>query len=194
MLHNPALFSEIHPPIWTVAQEYLDEVKRFPCHISYVRGHLFKIFFHALRLEPNHDLRELLSKVNDLKEFEEIVQEFRRRYEQTDQDQCIPMGTYPLPVHVVQAYYRPPPAKCNVSKKLLKERQSVENESAEDVSKLKKQKLPKSNSTDKQVKKKKNFESCSLCLNPRSNKCEQLFCRSCCKNHSQKNTLDCMGK
>jgi len=46
-LTNPALFANLQPLIWIVAREYLDLVERYPCPMSYARGHLFKIFYHA---------------------------------------------------------------------------------------------------------------------------------------------------
>jgi tRNA-dihydrouridine synthase 1 len=46
-LFNPALFHGLHPPVWQMCIEYLDLVDQFPCPMSYVRGHVFKIMVHA---------------------------------------------------------------------------------------------------------------------------------------------------
>ncbi|XP_053697928.1 tRNA-dihydrouridine(16/17) synthase [NAD(P)(+)]-like [Sabethes cyaneus] len=79
-LFNPFLFEGINPPAWTVAYEYLDLVEKFPAPISYIRGHLFKIFHHLMNLKPNAPLREQMATCRNVSEFRTIVGLLEEKY------------------------------------------------------------------------------------------------------------------
>ena len=45
-LTNPALFADLQPPVWDMCLQYLELVQKYPCPLSYTRGHVFKILKH----------------------------------------------------------------------------------------------------------------------------------------------------
>ncbi|CAG8611164.1 5966_t:CDS:2 [Funneliformis caledonium] len=83
-LYNPAIFSGINPPVWQMAKEYLEICRTVPTKISYIRGHLFKIYRPAL---PFHvDLREQLAKVNTLDDLCVLSEKLQERLMKTAEE------------------------------------------------------------------------------------------------------------
>ncbi|XP_015224761.1 PREDICTED: tRNA-dihydrouridine(16/17) synthase [NAD(P)(+)]-like [Cyprinodon variegatus] len=77
-LHNPALFEGRSPPVWEMAEEYLEVVKQHPpCSLSFIRAHLFKLWHHTLQI--HQDLREELAKVKTLEGLAHISSQLKRR-------------------------------------------------------------------------------------------------------------------
>ncbi|XP_035381816.1 tRNA-dihydrouridine(16/17) synthase [NAD(P)(+)]-like isoform X2 [Electrophorus electricus] len=77
-LHNPALFEGRNPPVWEMAEEYLEVVQRHPpSTLSYVRAHLFKLWHHTLQI--HQDLREELAKAKNLAGIEEVNGQLKQR-------------------------------------------------------------------------------------------------------------------
>ena len=72
-LYNPALFSGKIIPIWDMVKEYLEISKDHPAPISFVRGHLFKLFRKCLDTFTDH--RSKLGAAKTLVELEEISQD-----------------------------------------------------------------------------------------------------------------------
>lgn len=69
-LYNPALFSGNYFPIWKIVKEYLEISKEFPSPLSFVRGHLFKLFRKCLDHFTDH--RSKLGSARTFEELEEI--------------------------------------------------------------------------------------------------------------------------
>ncbi|PNF31298.1 hypothetical protein B7P43_G12649 [Cryptotermes secundus] len=79
-LYNPSIFEGHNPAAWEMALEYLDLAEKYPCPISYVRGHLFKLFQHCLCLPENFELRADLATGSDLSDFRSTVLQLRDCY------------------------------------------------------------------------------------------------------------------
>jgi tRNA-dihydrouridine synthase 1 len=73
-LYNPALFSGKNVFVWDLVREYLDICKEHPTPLSFIRGHLFKLFRKCLDTFTEHrkdlggakSLSELVSVAEDL--------------------------------------------------------------------------------------------------------------------------------
>lgn len=69
-LYNPALFLGKIVPVWEMVQEYLEIAKEHPAPLSFVRGHLFKLFRKCLDAFTDH--RSKLGSARSLEELETI--------------------------------------------------------------------------------------------------------------------------
>jgi len=202
-LHNPALFSGIQPLVWDVGAEYLQLAKTFPCPISYVRGHLFKIFHHLLTLEENFDLREALGKGSSLDVFEEITEKLKIRHEPfilgketwITPEKC---RRLPFPPWICQPYERPPPCvtPLHEQKQAITE---ILDPSEAILQKPSKKSLKRMNRQRSRVHKIKNDRKSSAqcadpnCPNISGNKCDFKLCKICCKLKCNAENTDCIG-
>ncbi|XP_053201355.1 tRNA-dihydrouridine(16/17) synthase [NAD(P)(+)]-like [Panonychus citri] len=198
VLHNPALFSAIHPPVWKVAEEYLKLVEQYPVVLSIVRGHLFKFFHISLSIEENADLRHLLAKASARPQLHEFVRLMKERYQEKleldDLDFHVPMTTLPLPPYLCQPHFRPsPPLNKPTGSEETSKKRPIENDS--ETSKTKRL----ANEARLQAKKAAKEASgrklplCTSCPNPRGVKCDYNLCKTCCRNKVFKLVLDCVG-
>ncbi|KAM6957283.1 tRNA-dihydrouridine(16/17) synthase [NAD(P)(+)]-like [Aplochiton taeniatus] len=202
-LHNPALFEGRNPPVWEMAEEYLEVVKQYPpCTLSYVRAHLFKLWHHTLQI--HQDLREQLAKVKNVEGLAQVSTQLRLRCqvemakaEELGQSQ---MGGLPFPHWICQPYVRPVP-KNDVAgndsqdlqtKKLRQKRVLEDTDGLADAlskNKMKKQaRNPYKNFCNIQKPK---YEKCEHCGNPKGNKCVFNLCRGCCKKKAFQDVADC---
>ncbi|CAH1962054.1 unnamed protein product [Acanthoscelides obtectus] len=130
-LHNPAVFMYQNPPAWEPALEYLNLAEKYPCPLSYVRGHLFKLFHHVLSISENNDIRIRLGAANTMEQFHQIVNELKAIYEpyhsglmKWDQSMEIDSQNLIMPPWLCQPYIRDTPE--NYVKKV--EERRIENE------------------------------------------------------------------
>ncbi|CAL8104356.1 unnamed protein product [Calicophoron daubneyi] len=101
-LHNPAIFAGLQPPVFSVSLEYLKFATDYPCPMSIVRGHLFKICHYALDEHP--EFRSLIGFGQTTEELSEIVRKMEAVCSNCKTN-TNPM--VPLPHWICQPYERP---------------------------------------------------------------------------------------
>lgn len=216
-LHNPALFTGQPAITWEMANEYLDFVESYPCPISFIRGHCFKIFHHLMNLRPNSDLREELAVANNLDKFRIVVEKIRGKYEPYHHGVKVynPEEVDPsvmqeelaynlaLPPWLCQPYIRVAP---EMHKQILAEkvrlaedpnrekRQYFDNEGQE-ISRKRMKKLRRRmrRPNKPEGRHERNLENCTDCTNPMGSKCVFQLCRICCRDKCYSQDLDCRG-
>ncbi|XP_073444241.1 tRNA-dihydrouridine(16/17) synthase [NAD(P)(+)]-like isoform X2 [Dendrobates tinctorius] len=196
-LHNPALFEGKSPSVWEMTEEYLELAQQYPCPLSFVRAHLFKLWHHTLQVYQV--LREELAKAKSLngiiavnKELKLRCQEERSKWKEGE----IVSGDLPFPHWICQPYVRPLPKDALKDESGVRGKRALEDEedgNADHLSKNKqKKKLRNPNKTfDSSVKPK--YAKCDQCGNPKGNKCVFHLCRSCCKKKAFRELADCAG-
>ncbi|KAH3861896.1 hypothetical protein DPMN_024850, partial [Dreissena polymorpha] len=201
-LHNPALFAGVNPPIWQMCEEYLDFAEKYPCQLSYIRGHVFKILHHGLHLHP--DIRDMVGVARSVECLRKAVLLIKERglaeMDKEDFDSCGGLfGRLPLPYWYCQPYVRPSPEEeeDNRKKRDILTRLAVIEElvNVEGLSKNKVKKRLRNPNKDFTGKKKIKFDICTsdTCNNPRGQKCNHNLCKSCCRRKTSVEVVDCEG-
>ncbi|XP_041828887.1 tRNA-dihydrouridine(16/17) synthase [NAD(P)(+)]-like [Melanotaenia boesemani] len=202
-LHNPALFEGRSPPVWEMAEEYLEVVRRHPpCSLSYVRAHLFKLWHHTLQI--HQDLREELAKVKTLEALADVSRQLKQRCQEEmakekgveDRD-----GDLPFPHWICQPYIRPVPkppvtngtGPAMEAKRPVCQKRALEDldGAAETLSKNKQKKRSRNPHKNFCPDQKPKYLKCEQCGNPKGNKCVFNLCRGCCKKKAFKEVADC---
>ena len=196
--------------------EYLDYVAKYPCPLSFVRGHMFKMLNHVFQVRTNHDLREIIAKSHSLEEFREAVEKVRDRYivyhegnMEFIEPEELELFNLKHPVWICQPYVRPPPdvyleKMRKLAEKERKDREELvktvgvgEKRTVEQPNQLskKKQKKLERNPWKGVSKGRENTELCCgiACKNPCSLKCSHSRCKRCCKEKAFVENLDCEG-
>lgn len=185
-LYNPAIFEGVYPPAWEMALEYLDLVEKYPCPISYTRGHLFKIFHHLLCLPENAEQRTALAGRGTVADFRKVVILLRGKYVDFHEG-AKPWtdgftGSYDLvlPPWLCRPYERPPVHEINgndVDGVLSKKPKSEKNHELSKSRKKKAQKRLKEAMGERRI-----LDLCSAetCQNPSVSILFSKFCRFLC--------------
>ncbi|XP_076852549.1 tRNA-dihydrouridine(16/17) synthase [NAD(P)(+)]-like [Brachyhypopomus gauderio] len=201
-LHNPALFEGRNPPVWEMAEEYLEVVQRYPpCTLSYVRAHLFKLWHHTLQI--HQDLREELAKAKNLAGIEEVNRQLKQRCKEEMAEESERHHTgLPFPHWICQPYVRPAPKEGvaeNGQKtpevKAVRVKRALEDcdSSNDSLSKNKQKKKARNPHKNFCPELKPKYIKCEHCGNPKGNKCVFNLCRGCCKKKAFKEVADCPG-
>jgi tRNA-dihydrouridine synthase 1 len=206
-LYNPALFLRQNPPCWEPALEYLSLVDQYPCPMSYMRGHLFKLFHHVLSIPSNNNLRIQLGAANTTEEFRRITKVIKDMYEPFHEGLSVWSDTTEydsenlvLPPWLCQPYVRVCPEKHlkkveeNSNKQEVKRR--FKDSEGNQISRKRMKKLRRISRRPPKpdcVQTEKNLIKCAKCVNPLGSKCGFLLCKKCCKNKCFLENLDCLG-
>ncbi|KAJ8283926.1 hypothetical protein COCON_G00027760 [Conger conger] len=202
-LHNPALFEGTSPPVWEMAEEYLEVVQQYPCSLSYVRAHLFKLWHHTLQI--HQELREELAKVKTLSGMAQLNRQLKQRcQEEMDKGQegQKSVNGLPFPHWICQPYVRPVPKepgsengqpRPQVKVACVKRALEDSDGTTEFLSKNKQKKKARNPHKNFNLEQKPKYIRCEQCGNPKGNKCVFSLCRGCCKKAAFKATADCPG-
>lgn len=207
-LYNPAIFLGNNPPSWEPALEYLDLVEKYPCPLSYVRGHLFKLFHHILAFSGNNDIRIRLGAANTIKQFHTISNEIKEKYlpyhtGEKSWQHTTEEGTANLilPIWLCQPYVRNDPEEYIKKMESLKNieeplKRIYEDEQGNQISRKQMKRLRRiGRRPQKHINCEKPTETClsQNCVNPLGTKCEYQFCKKCCRDKCYVENLDCKG-
>ena len=205
-LTNPALFAGRNPPVWEMAEEYMELLDKYPCPLSYTRGHLFKLLHHVLQMKSNFDVRQIIARTSSLDDFKKAVSLLKQRlvcYHTGEtawtEPEELKVFNLKLPPWLCQPYVRPPPEeairKMNEIKAREKEalaKRALEETEEGGLSKRKLKKLEK-NPNRKFPHARENCKLCKTCPNPAGMKCESGLCKKCCRSKCYNEELDCVG-
>jgi len=204
-LTNPALFAGVNPTVWDISEEYLDLVDKYPCPLGYVRGHMFKILMHLLKLKENFDVREKVAKAALLTDFREAIATLKAKYidyhtglKEYEPPEELKIYNLKFPPWICQPYVRPPPEEYLEKLKKIQDEEHIKRrqgdlDSPGENGMSKKQKKRMEKNQHKMSKKVEYCQKCVTCGNPSGLKCCQERCRKCCVSKAYKENLDCPG-
>ncbi|KAG8993118.1 hypothetical protein FRB90_000789 [Tulasnella sp. 427] len=132
---EPGYLRSTHPPLASVALEYLSIVRslKTPTSPSAIKAHLFRLFYPAFQHPENHDLRSRLGTVSwqrdGLEGYEDVCREMERRMnkqmEANSSQDAFPVdettGLKSVPHWLCQPKVRPPHNPSSSKKEAPKE-------------------------------------------------------------------------
>ncbi|XP_005108736.2 tRNA-dihydrouridine(16/17) synthase [NAD(P)(+)]-like [Aplysia californica] len=204
-LHNPMLFTGGSPCVWEMVNEYLDLVEKYPCPLSYMRGHVFKLCHHALAVHRN--VRDLLASAKTYEELREAATMLKDlsaadiEKAKHNPDLFTTHKQLDHPYWICQPYVRlsdsdlEQPEHRAIRQMLnMKRAQDMEKMREEhsglSIKKLKKRlKHPHKNFDTNRLQ----FESCTHCRNPKGTRCPFNLCKTCCRLKVNAENVDCSG-
>ncbi|VDM15992.1 unnamed protein product [Hydatigera taeniaeformis] len=118
-LYNPTIFSGLECTVFQMAGEYMNFVEKYPCPLSFVRGHLFKLFRNTM--DVHTEMRERLASSRTMQEVGDFARDLRTICE----NECMLNGNWSMsseprglakPHWICQAYVREPnPARSSTA-------------------------------------------------------------------------------
>lgn len=190
-LFNPALFVGEHPPCWRVSEEYLNLVRQFPCSMSAVRGHFFKIWLQVLKEPDFHIFREHLGVAKTLQEFDQICGEMKSLMMGRLSTEELNADFTPdnIPIWRCQPYIRPNRGIVAPAPKSMADLELLAQTSTERA--LRKKRAADVKAALGPAKKKRWFACGSHCGNPKGLKCVNEMCKICCRQKCVADLIRC---
>jgi tRNA-dihydrouridine synthase 1 len=180
-LYNPAIFSNQYPSVWLIAKEYLSLTRKYDTCMSAIKGHIYKICYKAFEIHAEY--RDKVQKLRTVDEMEMLMNDLENDCLSNDNSlenspgfvywQCQPR-VRSLPATDISTSSEPSTQVVDNDREELKS-ERVKRKAAKALRKqnaaLQKQAL--------EIRKKR-YDFCSFCLNPKSDVCDNSSCRICC--------------
>ena len=129
-LYNPGIFTDICYPVWQMASEYLNLCREYSAPVSYVRGHLFKLYRNTIMNYPT--LRDRLAFAKKLEEIIELNEELTKCLKDSYGSEIVEKSMKDF-VKDSEGYYSIPPYYCQPYFRTLAK--NISNEENENLSK-----------------------------------------------------------
>eukprot|EP00112_Aurelia_sp_Birch-Aquarium-sp1_P005713 Seg1647.11 transcript_id=Seg1647.11/GoldUCD/mRNA.D3Y31 product=tRNA-dihydrouridine protein_id=Seg1647.11/GoldUCD/D3Y31 len=212
-LTNPAIFMNLSPPAWEISEEYLQFAEKYSppltvprasrCpHLSFIRGHLFKIWRHVLA--KFQDYRYELGIVKTFEDMRRICEELKllclKDAEKDTAEGKDSVEPGKIPYWRCQPYVRPPPKPDQIRKKKGENTKDGCKTNEDSCNKDKIKRIPSGKAITRQERKIKCIKEnkatkyliCIICNgNPKGLKCSHSLCRKCCRTKTSTEILDC---